>query len=392
MSTTQASTAQSTEQLRVLCVDDEPRVLDGLENHLAMHYEVHLATSGAMALEQLESIGAFSVIVSDMRMPQMNGAEFLRRARHLQPDATRILLTGQADLESAVAAINEGRIYRFLSKPCPPEDLLGAVEHGVRLYQLTLAERELLQNTLNGAVAVLADVMSLTTPSAFARVGALKEYVNHICKSLGIVDSWQYELAATLCRLGCITLPPSTLDKLYAGQELDRHEQAMFDAQSEVGQRLLDKIPRVGAVSQMIGLQRNPPRWSGSLPDTDAERIALGSNLLAVALAVDELVIGGTTPTAAVQSLLRSQTTVDRELLQRLRDFKERTTLGGVRALPLSELRSFMVLEQDVVSSSGNVLVKQGRELNGPLLERLRHFAAGVGVAEPIRVRIPGRD
>ena len=94
--------------VRVLCVDDEPRILEGLENHLAMHYEVHFATSGAKGLQLLQSDGPFSVVISDMRMPEMDGASFLQQVRHQSPDSTRMLLTGQSDLESAITAVNKG--------------------------------------------------------------------------------------------------------------------------------------------------------------------------------------------------------------------------------------------------------------------------------------------
>ena len=110
-------------QPRVLCVDDEPNVLRGVERHLMDDYELHTATSGAEGLAILSSAGPFAVIISDMRMPGMDGAAFLEKSRSVDPGAVRILLTGQTDLASAAAAINEGQIFRFLLKPCQAEKL-----------------------------------------------------------------------------------------------------------------------------------------------------------------------------------------------------------------------------------------------------------------------------
>jgi diguanylate cyclase (GGDEF)-like protein len=116
------------QRARILCVDDEAEVLRGLALHLGRRYEVLTATSGTAALEQLAQDPRVEVIISDMRMPGLNGAEFLGQSRAFAPEAQRILLTGQTDLASAIAAINEGQIFRFLTKPCPPAELISAIE------------------------------------------------------------------------------------------------------------------------------------------------------------------------------------------------------------------------------------------------------------------------
>ncbi len=130
---------------RVLCVDDEPNVLEGVSLHLHRRYEVVTATSGAAGLAALEKDGSIAVVMSDMRMPQMDGAQFLSRVRTGHPNAVRLLLTGQADMQSAIAAINEGQIFRFLTKPCPPAQLLGAFEAAIEQHRLLVAERILLE-------------------------------------------------------------------------------------------------------------------------------------------------------------------------------------------------------------------------------------------------------
>src|SRR3974390_429493 len=103
----------STERHKVLCVDDEPHVLEGLSLQLGRRYEVLTAASGAKGLELLSRHENVATIISDMRMPRMDGAAFLARARLLAPHAARILLTGQTDLESAIAAVNEAQVLKF---------------------------------------------------------------------------------------------------------------------------------------------------------------------------------------------------------------------------------------------------------------------------------------
>src|SRR5262245_27108832 len=99
---------------KILCVDDEPNVLEGLSMHLRRGHEVLTATSGRAGLDLLRDNPSIAVVISDMRMPQMDGATFLATARHIAPNAVRMLLTGQTEMESAISAVNDGQIFRFL--------------------------------------------------------------------------------------------------------------------------------------------------------------------------------------------------------------------------------------------------------------------------------------
>jgi response regulator RpfG family c-di-GMP phosphodiesterase len=104
---------------RILCVDDEPMVLDGLSDVLRRSFDVRVASSGAEGLAMLkEQRREVAVVISDMRMPEMPGSIFLREARRVAPLAVRMLLTGYADHEAAIKAVNDGQIFRFLTKPC----------------------------------------------------------------------------------------------------------------------------------------------------------------------------------------------------------------------------------------------------------------------------------
>jgi response regulator RpfG family c-di-GMP phosphodiesterase len=150
---------------------------------------------------------AVAVIMSDMRMPGMDGATFLARARQVAPDAVRMLLTGQADVDAAAAAINEGQIFRFLTKPCPPPMLLAAFASAVEQHELITAERVLLEQTLHGSIKTLTDVLALVSPTSFGRATRIKQLVSDLAERLAIRERWQVEvaamyrsLAASLCR------------------------------------------------------------------------------------------------------------------------------------------------------------------------------------------------
>lgn len=135
---------------RVLFVDDEPGVLDGYERLLRKEFYVSVAPSGLQGLKTIEEHGPFAIVVSDMRMPGMSGAEFLSQVRQRWPDSVRMLLTGYTDLSAAIAAVNEGNIFRFLTKPCAKDVLVDAINIGLGQYRSITAEKELLKKAEMG--------------------------------------------------------------------------------------------------------------------------------------------------------------------------------------------------------------------------------------------------
>ncbi|HEX4309263.1 MAG TPA: response regulator [Acidobacteriaceae bacterium] len=131
---------------KILCVDDEASALEGYQRILHRLFEVSTAISGAQGLAILERRGPYAVVISDMRMPGMNGAEFLSRVREKAPETVRMLLTGYSDMNAAVEAVNRGRIFQFLTKPCERDVLVAAIASGVEQYANRRAEKDLLKS------------------------------------------------------------------------------------------------------------------------------------------------------------------------------------------------------------------------------------------------------
>jgi predicted signal transduction protein with EAL and GGDEF domain len=136
----------------VLCVDDEPELLEALALTLGQRYYVELAASGAAGLEKLQAHPSTTVIVSDMRMPYMDGSRFLQESRRVAPDARRILLTGYSDLSSAISAVNDGRLFRYLEKPCPSAQLIAAVEAAIADHETERQSREAIRHVTEHAL------------------------------------------------------------------------------------------------------------------------------------------------------------------------------------------------------------------------------------------------
>ncbi len=241
---------------RVLCVDDEPLVLEGLRRHLQRRYEVVTAGGGGEGLVAMEGAPPFAVVISDMRMPGMDGAEFLARVRAASPDSTRLLLTGHADFSAALAAVNHGQVFRFLTKPCPPDVMLATVDAAADQHRLVRAERELLEETLTGAVRALSDTLALANPVAFGRATRLHRTVAALCTRLHVSERWPIEVAAQLSQLGGLHLAPAVAEKLADGAPLTPAEQAQADRAPALGDALLARIPRLEPVREILAAQR----------------------------------------------------------------------------------------------------------------------------------------
>jgi len=368
---------------RILCVDDEVRVLEGLERTLFDHFEVTTESNPLHALNLLASEPPFAVVLSDMRMPELDGARFLQRVRELAPMTSRMLLTGQADVESAVAAVNQGQILRFLWKPCPADALISALELGVEQYRLVTAERELLERTVTGCVRLLSEVLSLMAPALFSRTQRIKSLVAHMTKKLALEDSWRFEVAALFSMIGCVGLPEATLERALAKRPLDPAEQKAFDEHPLMAHRLLSEIPRFEEIAAMIKLQAGGPY---AVPKDDIER---GGAMLRVALQVERATADHVTVPNVLASLERKLGPAEQPFLKALADFKNAEGSSTVRALTVAQMTAEMILEDDVRTTNGVVVVPKGRELSMVLLERLYKFSRAGTLVEPIRVRVP---
>ena len=358
---------------KILCVDDEPQVLEGIGLTLRRRYEVLTATSGAEALSLVDANPELSVILSDMRMPEMNGATFLARAREHAPDATRMLLTGYTDLDAAIAAVNEGQIFRFLTKPCAPPALLAAFEAAVEQHRLVTAEKVLLEQTLHGAIKALTDILALTSPAAFGRGTRIKMLVSELADHLGIRERWQVEVAAMISQLGHITLPPKTAEKVYFGQPLSGEEQLLVRELPEVTERLLGNIPRLETVREILARYSKPrpsPEEQAGLSLGVAD---MGAEILRVAVDFDAIETGEHSADEVLALMAARESRYDPAVLEALRRVRGRgAAREELRELPRHELAVGMVLKEDVKLPNGVLLAPRGYEITMRFLERLR--------------------
>lgn len=374
---------------RILCVDDEPKVLSAFQRQLHEQFEITTATSGAEGLQRIAQTGPFAVVVSDMRMPGMDGIHFLSEVKKRTPDSVRIMLTGFADLQTTVEAVNEGNIFRFLTKPCAPEALARALQAGVTQFRLVTAEKELLEKTLRGAIKVLAEVLSLTNPVAFGHASRVQQLVARLCKHMQVERSWQIEIAAMLSQIGCVTIPPDTLDKAYRGGSLQAQEMQMLEAHPGIGADLIRMIPRLEEVAKIVAYQKKCFDGSGTPRDSvQGADIPLGARILKAATDYDALRWGGNQGHNALLELRSRSRRYDPDVLAALEALVARERQLEVREFALAEVRPHAVLAEDVRTPDGCLLIAKGQELTASMRQLLHNFAGRQGIEKQIRVRV----
>ncbi len=375
---------------RILLVDDEPHVLDGLRRILRSQFSVETAASPALALERIRDAGPYSVVLSDFQMPQMNGASFLAAARAATPDTSRILLTGQADLASAAAVVNEGGIIRLLLKPCGRDELIDALQAGVEQYRLITAERDLLENTLRGSVRALTDVLALANPATFERAMRLRSLVTPIVQASGREPvAWQVELAAMFAQLGAVAVPAEVLERAERGGPLTHEERDLIEQLPRIADRMLAGIPRIEEVRAAILSQGAQFDGQASTDMRAGAAIPFGGRVLRLASDFDTLESAGIEPAEALAALRARGGVYDPALLDALELVLADRASRVPCQMSVSELAPGMVLSADVVTLDGLKLIAKGHELTPSLLARLANYAVMLsGVREPIAVYV----
>lgn len=389
---------------RLLIVDDEPLVLNGLRETLTREgYHVSTAANPFLALEELKH-QIYSAIISDHQMPGLTGLEFLARAKELQPNASRILITAVLSLDTVIDAINKGEIYRFIVKPWLREELFATVKNAVQRYELidnnavlqtravvmnrelTEANRALelqlarvaeqneslgqrnqaLAENLQHAVQLGLQVLQMFSPA----LGNQARRVHQICRALA--DTLRLppehreilEFSAWLHDIGLVAIPREVIRRW----ELDRaalseDERKVMQSHPLLGQDLVKFAHHLEAVGTII--RSHHERFDGSgFPDgLKGEEIPWLARLLAVAVAYAE---SNDADAGAVEFIRQgSGTAFDPEAVRAFLRISSRAMIARKeREVLISELQPGMVLAKGIYSPGGLLLVPEGQPLN----------------------------
>ena len=376
---------------RVLFVDDDRAMLAAIARTFMGTFDLVTAESGAQALELAGAFPPFATIVADMQMPVMNGIELLREFEKRSPHTTRIMLTGQADLGTAMEAVNCGKVFRFLTKPCAHGALEATIQAGVGQYQLVTAERVLLEETLTGSVQTLVDLLSVFDPKAFGRSQEVRDYSLRLGALLGLQAPWDLGLAASLMQIGKLAIPMELHAKANRGERLSIQETEVFRRIPEAGARMIKHIPRLQSVARIIQYAAKDFNGRGYPSDgVTGLDLPLESRILKVASDFVEMMhLRKAKQVVAAQMKLREgpYDPAVLEAMEGLLDAAHGTQDEQARDLTrVEDLKTGMVLASDLCSREGMVLLTAGTRLSGFHLEKLRTLQALHSIEEPVLV------
>ncbi|HEX9791195.1 MAG TPA: HD domain-containing phosphohydrolase [Kiloniellales bacterium] len=382
---------------KVLLVDDEENILTAFTRHLRQPFNILTATDAQKGLDILGREKDVAVVVSDMQMPGMNGIEFLAAVRTKFPDISRIMLTGNADQKTAVAAVNEGSVFRFCDKPCPPEALQAAIQAGVDYHALITAEKTLLEQTLSGSVRVLVDVLSVVAPEAFKISRQLRKWARALQPALNMRNAWELDLAAMLSPIGEIVVPAEVTVKYRSGHPLTPIEMDILNRVPVIGSKLIGNIPRLQNVSRIIYFQDKGFDGSGFPSDYVAGKdIPLGARVMKVLIDLAKAAKDGTPNQQTFAALNKHSKIYDPEVLAIIRDF----FVGGQRdtgaplpyeilSIAIADLRPGDRLSAHVTTQDARLILSSGEELSGAQIENLQDLCKIKRMVEPVHVQRP---
>ncbi len=410
----------------ILFVDDETNILNSLKRLFrGGGYHILAATNGEEALEKLDN-NQISLVISDQKMPGMSGVELLHQVRKRSPDTIRIILTGYADIKAAMEAINQGEVYRFVTKPWDPTEIRIIVSQALRQYDLIAENKKLYQLTdrqnreLKGLNNELERKVFLRTKE----ISLKNEELNRLYRNLekGFFDSIRifvdlielynpffgghskrtalfsrliaakYELkekelesietAGMLHDIGMIGIPQRITDMPFG--ELEGEDKAIYEQHPVLGQITLGPIERFKEIGSFIRSHHERFDGKGFPDELKGESIPLAARIIAVADIYDKIKERGLSPRSSPsnQDALKylkdeSGTIFDPQVVTHFLSVLHNLKVNASRkemAISLGELKKDMVLSRDIYTSNGRFLAVKGTILNEAYIQKIHNY------------------
>ncbi len=372
---------------KILFVDDEDLVLSGYKRNLRNHFTIYTAKSGELGLKIIKEKGPFPVVVSDFKMPEMNGNIFLSKVKTISPDTIRIMLTGYADLPTTIDAVNEGNIFRLLTKPCPLEKLVASINEGIKQYNLVTAEHELLEKTFKGSIKLLTEILSTVNPTAFSRASRFQKFIPQISNLLHIENKWELEVASLLSQIGLVILPTEIVEKKYSNEPLPKEQEKLFLTHPNVGKALLENIPRLKNISEAIYYQLHPYKNLEKNREKSGKDLPVISRILKVLNDFDTYTTAGNSFEETITLMKKDEYNYDPDVLVALD-----VTISGIyeglslETVEIQSLQPGVIIASDIKSKNGAVLVTKGMEVTEILKSKLLNYVNLSSIDSKIKI------
>jgi len=367
----------------VLCVDSDERTLAGLELRLRRSFDVVTATSAALALSKLDLSAPFAVVLSDMHMPQVSGSALLSAIRRVTPETVRILMTGQADLASAMAAVNEGEVFRILFKHVEASELIAACEAAVVRHRELIAERQVTEGILHGTIDLLTMSLAALSPTLSLHASRIHALVTDMAAVVCTRQLWVAELASVLLEVSLANVPTTLVERWRARASLTEDERVRIATAIRSSLAVVRHIPRAEPVTEgLLSLatmtefdHNHPVSLSGSVP----------IRVLHLALVFDALERSGKNADEALQEIRAAAHADDVPLVAALASSPSRLNPGSSRG-PLWRIRPGQTVLYDVRRADGVLVLPKGHVVDATTLGMLDLMDEGTRLLEVITV------
>lgn len=403
-------TVAYTPNRKILYVDDEANLLSAFVSLLRRERVTTVTLQDSRQIEHtLNAEGPFAVVFSDQRMPGLDGVAVLETVGRMHPDTIRILVTGYADYNDTIRAINSGGISHFIAKPWKDDELRKLVQETIQRYNLAEENKfllgalqranvdlaELLDGTVTGTVRILSDILSNTSPAASAQVERIRRLGSKFLEmlpNLSSAERWDIERALDLFNLGIVLMPPAmfgSLSKVDAGQFA---KFSLLKNHYMLAANLLRDIPRFQGVARIIQLSAKNFDGSGEpvSEQVKGKDIPLGARLLHILLDLDRVVAEKGQGRAVLERMRKTPARYDGELIEVMLGLRPTATpAGDEHVVGLNELRPGMVILDDVVTESGQFLMKAGYTLTETAIKILIQWHAHEPIHHKFRVQTP---
>jgi len=371
---------------KILMIDDDKDILASYQVNLRKDFIVRIASNANQAMEILKEEADIGVIVTDYKMPDVNGINLLKMIRQIYHDPIRIMITGFADMQIAVNAVNEGSIFRFLTKPMPTPELKQIIQDALVQYNLKKNEKELLNNTLKGTLKLLIDLISLSIPQSLNIGSQARMIARKIGVKAGEIEIWELEVASLLSNIGLLLLPNDIIQKKAEGKDLTSSEAAVFSNHPELGAKLIGHIPRFEKISDAI-LHINDNFGSKNDRNIANESIPLYSRILKVSNDYIQHIQSNKSALEAYEKMLEFYYQYDPKLLELLlSEVVGSENNRKIKQIKLMELKSGMVAAKDIVDERETILFKKDKEITEPIIIRLQQISNVRNIVEPLLV------
>jgi len=284
-------------------------------------------------------------------MPGGDGIELLQFARSRYPDTVRVMLSSTARLRGAITAVDEGQVFRLLTKPFHLASVRQAFDAAVDQHRLIMSERTVLEEALKGSIKALTDMLAIVQPMAFGRAMRMRQHACDLAERVALHPRWDVEVAALLSQIGSVTLDADTLDRWYHSKELSAHEREQVARLPEIAQALLAEIPRLDTVRSILRRQYEAFDQTG---------LPIAAAIQAIVRDFDALITEGHAPEAALSKMDARGARYGVELMNHFRTIRGVALQDVMQEMQLREVAESMTFAADVHSASGLLLITRG--------------------------------